>query len=177
MNENQRILLPIGTRVTHFHGGGHGKGTILAYNGISANNYIKTNFEEAVEMAANAGLMDALVNSMYDGVRCPYVVQFDPRQPHEDENKFDIELRTKYPRGYKDVYEFDSVFPLEPNENIFPNDEVQYMARHWHEGLQQWGGWEVISAETYAAIGPGLSSTSEWQCCARELQVVSLAKG
>ncbi len=167
MTENTQVLLPLGTRVTHWKGGvgTHGVGTIIAYNGVSPSNYVRTNFKEAVEMAVSAGLAGALIGSMYDGVRYPYVVQFDPRQKNDpnDVNK----IGEKYPRGYKDVYGMEDTNPLIPAENIFPNDEVQYMARHWHEKLQEWGAWEVISAETYAVIGPGLSSDSEWQCCAR----------
>jgi hypothetical protein len=169
MNTQAQPLIPIGTRVTHWDGsrGTHGKGTIIAYNGISASNYVRTNFKEAVELAAKAGLLGGLVNSMYDGTRYPYVVQFDPREPYEGETEHCKEMRLEYPRGYKDVYGVEDTRPIEPFESIFPNDEVLHMARRWHEKLQEWSPWEVISAETYQIIGPGLSNTAEWQRCSR----------
>lgn len=104
----QAQLLPINTRVTHFDGGPstHGKGTIVAYNGIKPNNYLKENFKEGVEMAAEAGLLGGVVNSLYDSVRCPYVVQWDYRQ--EFFNEFP-HLKDRYPDGYRDVYETSSV--------------------------------------------------------------------
>lgn len=90
-------LHPIGTRVSHFDGGPytHGKGKIVAYNEAPPNQYLKSHFQEGVEMAAKAGLLDGVVDSFYDGERCPYVIQWDPSD--------------KYPQGYKDVYEPDSI--------------------------------------------------------------------
>lgn len=144
-----RTLLPIGTRVTHFHGGGHGKGTIVAYNGVSPNNYIRNNFKDAVEMASKAGLAEALVTAMYDGQRYPYVVHFDPVVEKEGESSFTADIRTKYPRGYKDVYEIDSVFPLEPNENIFPHPRAQFVLRRWSEERKEWDAWSEASGLQY----------------------------
>lgn len=97
-------LLPINTRVTHFDGGPdtHGKGTIIGYNGVQSNTYLKENFKEGVEMAAEAGLLGAVIASMYSSDRCPYVVKFDPRE--------------KYPEGYQDVYEASSINELKLSE-------------------------------------------------------------
>jgi hypothetical protein len=107
------VLLPIGQRVTHFDGGPgtHGKGTIVEYNGIKPDTYAQQNPVQAAQMiVAAAGadstlrsqLAGALVDSFYDGTRCPYVVQWDPRNDDSDIGK-------KYPKGYKDVYEPDSI--------------------------------------------------------------------
>jgi hypothetical protein len=88
------MLLPLKTRVSHFDGGpsNHGFGTIIDYNGIRPNTYAKENLKEAAEMAGEVGLLGGLINGMYDGVRCPYVVQWD--------------------NGYTDVYEPSSVQEL-----------------------------------------------------------------
>lgn len=77
-------LLPVGTRVRHAYPRGHGPGTIVAHNGVRPNNYLNTNFGDAVDIAAATGLLGGLVSLSYDGERYPYVVQFDS--------------------GYKDVY-------------------------------------------------------------------------
>ena len=97
--------LPIGQRVTHFDGGPgtHGKGTIVAYNGVKADSYGLANLKNAAELidtadaSAKSALFNGLVSSLYDGTRCPYVVQWDP-QPEG------TEMRKKYPDGYRDVY-------------------------------------------------------------------------
>ena len=90
-------LLPINTRVTHFNGDAstHGKGTIVGYNGIEPNAYLNEKPTEAIQLAGEAGLMNALVGSFYDKNRCPYVVHWDPSE--------------RYPEGYKDVYEPTSI--------------------------------------------------------------------
>lgn len=100
-------LLPIGQRVTHFDGGPstHGKGTIIAYNGVKPDSYAAKHPVEAANMVANCfsdtaiknAMLGALTHSFYDNVRCPYVVQWDPRNDDSDIGK-------KYPKGYKDVY-------------------------------------------------------------------------
>jgi hypothetical protein len=104
-------LLPIGQRVTHFDGGPstHGKGTIVAYNNIKPNEYAEANPAEAARAVDSikdpqlkGAMLGAVVNSFYHGGRCPYVVQWDPRNDDSDIGK-------KYPNGYKDVYEPDSV--------------------------------------------------------------------
>ena len=51
---------------------------------------------------SEAGLAEALVSSFYDKNRCPYVVHWDPSD--------------RYPEGYKDVYEPDSVRVIETEE-------------------------------------------------------------
>ena len=108
-------LLPIGQRVTHFGGGAgtHGKGTIVAYNGVKADEYAKNNLRDAVQIVDTAApsplkeqLFGAMVDSFYDGTRCPYVVQWDPRMDGS-------EIAWKYPKGYKDVYEPDSINAIE----------------------------------------------------------------
>lgn len=104
-------LLPIGTRVTHFDGGEgtHGQGRIIGYNGIKPNAYLKENFKDAVNMAAAAGLLDAVVSSVYDGARCPYLVRWDYRQAFFDRHPH---LKERFPKGYEDVYEPDSINEL-----------------------------------------------------------------
>ena len=150
----QQTLLPIGTRVTHFDGkreSTHGKGTILAYNGVSPSSYIRENFKEAVNMAAGAGLLGGLVSAMYDGQRYPYIVQFDPREPYVGESKHSEELRLKYPRGYKDFYGVEDTFAIEPNENIFPTPQTMVMMRVWWTNGETWGAWIEASNEAYEA--------------------------
>lgn len=89
-------LLPIGTRVKH---SGHGPGTIQAYNNTPPNNYAAEHLcSPHVGMAVTAGLGAAIVSSLYDGGRFPYVIQFDPTE--------------QYPDGYKDVYALDDVEAL-----------------------------------------------------------------
>jgi len=104
-------LLPLQTRVAHFDGGPstHGMGTIVAYNQTNPLSlYTKEHLAEAAEIAAKGGMMESLVNSAYDGTRCPYVVHWDPC--------------AKYPKGYKDVYERDSltVIPLAQTQTKEP---------------------------------------------------------
>lgn len=78
-------MLALGTKVVH---DGHGAGVIVAYNGTPAHSYAAQNLgSDIVAAAAGAGLVDAIVNSMYGSDRYPYVVQFDS--------------------GYKDVYDVD----------------------------------------------------------------------
>lgn len=168
MNNKVKTLLPIGTRVTHWDGkrGTHGKGTIIAYNGVSPDNYLRTNFKDAVEIAAKAGLLGGLVTASYDGGRYPYVVQFDPRQILEGETEQEKTMREKYPRGYKDVYGVDDTLRIEPAESIFPNNTVQIMARHWHEDRQEWSSWEEVSKETYEVLQSS-SDAAQWQLCVR----------
>ncbi|BDD79688.1 hypothetical protein [Burkholderia phage FLC9] len=104
-------LLKIGQRVTHFGGGPdtHGKGTIVAYNGVKPNAYVEENPGEAVKAVnqvedpiLKGALLDTVVSSFYHGGRCPYVVHWDPRND-------DSEIGKKYPNGYRDVYEPDSI--------------------------------------------------------------------
>ena len=84
-------LHPIGTRVKH---DGHGLGTIVAYNGTPKDSYVATHLgSPEVAAAAKAGLIDAMVSSMYGSDRFPYVVHFDPSE--------------RFPEGYKDVYDVD----------------------------------------------------------------------
>lgn len=162
-------LLPIGTRVTHFDGDPrytHGKGTIVAYNGIEPNRYLQTNFKDAVEMAGEVGMLDALVSSAYDKYRCPYVVRFDINPRKAD----------KYPRGYKDVYEHDSVHPLTPEENIFPSDDIQFMMRVWDlatgDGKSMkypaWTDWTPITHDEYVRLVNRADQNVEF--CVRPLQ-------
>lgn len=164
----QQTLLPIGARVTHWNGGRgtHGKGTILAYNGVSPSSYIRENFTEAVNMAAGAGLLGGLVSAMYDGQRYPYVVQFDPREAYEGESDQSKELRLKYPRGYKDFYGVEDTFAIEPNENIFPTPEAVAMIRLWDEEKQQWEEWTETTRELCErAYIP--NQTNDYQLCMR----------
>lgn len=166
-------LYPIGFRVTHWDGGPqtHGTGTIIAYNGVSPLEYLRTNFKDAVEMAGEAGLIDGLVSSMYDRVRCPYVVRWDVRK---GDTEFDNEKREKYPRGYKDVYEHDSIRPLHEGWTIFPNAYTRVMGRTWMQAKQEWGPWMLVPEETYDAY---LASDPErkadvdkdWEFCVRPL--------
>jgi hypothetical protein len=80
-------MLKIGTRVNH---SGHGLGTIVAYNGQKPNTYAENNLGgEVVAQAVQMGLGQAIVNSLYDGTRFPYVIQYDS--------------------GYKDVYSLTDV--------------------------------------------------------------------
>lgn len=97
-------LLPIGSRVTHFDGGEftHGKGTIIGYNGVSdstkALEVIASGELDSQPDAVQQLVVKGAICGAYSGSRCPYVVHFDPSE--------------KYPDGYKDVYEVDSVFLL-----------------------------------------------------------------
>ena len=161
--------MPIGTRVTHFDGDPrytHGKGTIVAYNGIEPNRYLQTNFKDAVEIAGETGLLDAVFSSMYDKNRCPYVVRFDI---HPD--KLDM-----YPRGYKDVYEHTSVKPLSPSKNIFPSDDIAIMMRVWDMRVDEgksmkypkWTDWAPITHDEYVRLAKQADQNVEF--CVRPLQ-------
>lgn len=105
---SQQNILPLFTRVTHFDGGpgSHGKGTIVAYNGVQPIPYFEERPVEAAEMANRAGLISVLAVSAYNAVRCPYVVQWDYRQDFFDQFPH---LKEQYPDGYRDVYEPDSI--------------------------------------------------------------------
>lgn len=85
-------LLPIGTRVRHVYTDGHGTSTIVEYNGVQPNNYLKERMLEAVDIAVSTGFGQALVSLAYDGARYPYVVEFDS--------------------GYRDVYSPHDVVAL-----------------------------------------------------------------
>lgn len=170
--EQKQELLPIGTRVTHWDGdpGTHGKGTIIGYNGVQPSRYLQTNFKDAVEMADKVGLLDGLVNSMYDGQRCPYIVQFDPRPDGGDE--LDAKVRAKYPRGYRDVYEVDSVRPYPNAEqplNIFPHDWCRILGRRWDEANKSWTPWLLVSEEIYTQWGERPEIKNDWQFVVRSL--------
>lgn len=105
-------LLPIGQRVTHFGGGPgtHGQGTIVEYNGIKPDSYAAKNPAKAAGLIAEcfsdpalkAVMLTGITDAFYDSTRCPYVVQWDPRNDDSD-------IAKKYPNGYKDVYEPDSI--------------------------------------------------------------------
>jgi hypothetical protein len=173
MSTDKKNLLPIGTRVTHWDGAPntHGKGTIIGYNGIEPMSYLQSNFKEAVELAASVGLEGGLINAMYDKNRCPYIVQFDVRVGDSD---LDIEKRNKYPRGYRDTYEVDSVQPWpNPNHplNIFPNDWVTVMGRQWDEKAKNWGPWLITPEHLYLKRKDDVSINKDWQFCARPLPV------
>ena len=165
-------LLPIGTRVTHFDGGPttHGKGTIIAYNGVAPSPYLKSNFKEAVELAGDAGLLGGVVAGMYDGTRCPYVVHFDVARGDTDHDR---EMREKYPRGYRDVYERDSVKPLHDGLNIFPHSWDRVMFRMWISRINSWSPWQIGTIETYQENIDHPVLKDYWQFCVRELPAVS----
>jgi len=112
-------LLPLNTRVTHFDGGPgtHGTGTIIDYNGVQPNTYFQEKPKEAIEMAAKAGLVGALITSAYDGVRCPYVVRWDYRQEFFDRFPH-LKNEERHKDGYVDVYEPDSIRVVE--EPVIP---------------------------------------------------------
>jgi hypothetical protein len=173
MSDEQQKLLPIGTRVTHWDGGPNtwGKGTIIAYNQVEPSSYLKTNFVDAINMANEAGMLGGILGMMYDRTRCPYVVQWDIRV---GDTELDEEKRKKYPRGYRDVYEHDSVRAY-PNEdeplNIFPNDWVRIMGRTWYTSTQAWSNWLMIDEEMYEKTKDKKSVEAEWQFCVRPLPV------
>lgn len=103
---DKQELLPIGQRVTHFDGGEHthGSGTIVAYNNISEPShdlqYVAKMMEEpgTSHPEIQSFLVQSAVAGMLNGQRCPYVVHWDPSE--------------KYPEGYKDVYERESINPI-----------------------------------------------------------------
>lgn len=171
MSDQQQKLLPIGTRVTHWDGAPNtwGKGTIVAYNQVEPCSYLQTNFTEAIQMANEAGLLGGILGMVYDRTRCPYVVQWDIRVGDTD---FDKEKREKYPRGYRDVYEHDSVraYPTEETPmNIFPNDWVRVMGRQWREKENRWGPWLITPEELYLERKDNETVKQDWQFCVRPL--------
>lgn len=84
-------MLKIGAKVYH---SGHKFGTIVAYNGQSANQYVEQNLGEPIlNQAIYSGLCDAIVKSFYNGDRFPYVIKFDS--------------------GYQDVYALTDVVACE----------------------------------------------------------------
>lgn len=170
IENTSRVLLPIGSRVSHFKNGGHGHGTILAYNGVAPNRYLQENFGEAVKMAGAAGLLDGVINSMYSNARYPYVVRWDVRtwEVHSD---FDKEMRRKYPRGYKDVYG-DECLPINNGENIFTDDTVAIMGRQWLEEERKWSDWKPVPEEQYLEIEAS-TLRSDWDFCVRPLPSTS----
>lgn len=145
-------LIPLGTRISHWNGHGHGFGTIVAYNGIPENSYLRENFGEAVNLAARAGvnLLNGLVNSMYDGGRYPYVVHFDPRVEKANEAEIEQTIRTKYPRGYSDSYtggDDTTELTLVDQPNAFPNDLCRFVMREWLTDENKWSDWVIINEE------------------------------
>mgnify|MGYP003407455599 FL=1 len=173
MSDEQQKLLPIGSRVTHWDGGPNtwGKGTIIAYNQVEPSSYLKTNFSEAVEMANEVGLLGGVLGMLYDRTRCPYVVQWDIRV---GDSEFDKEKREKYPRGYRDVYEHDSVRAY-PNEestlSIFPDDWTRVMGRIWLSDEGAWAPWLKMTEELYLTRKDNKSVQEEWQFCVRPLPI------
>lgn len=163
-------LIPLGTRVSHWNGSGHGKGTIIAYNNIPENSYLRQNFGDAVNLAAQAGnvLLGGLVNSMYDGGRYPYVVQWDPRVAKEGDSEQNTKMRLKYPRGYKDVYTGspdDSELTLIDEPSIFPNDTIRRLGRCWENN--QWSNWAEVTDDGYAMLQENKEVIENWQFCVR----------
>lgn len=161
-------LIPLGTRILHWNGCGHGFGTIIAYNGIPENSYLRQNFGEAVNLVAKAGidLMGALVNSMYDGGRYPYVVHFDPRTEKDDETEHCASIRTKYPRGYCDTYtggDDSTELTLTDQPNVFPNDTVLFVCRQWLTETNEWTAWVAVNEMEYNAY----KNHPDYQCIAR----------
>jgi hypothetical protein len=167
--EEKPKLLPIGSRVTHFSGDDstHGKGTIIGYNGTQPNQYLKTNFMDAVKLAAEARLVDGLVNSMYDGARYPYIVRWDICQ---GDSPRDIEMRSKYPRGYKDVYG-DECKPINNGQNIFPNTWCRIMGRMWNYQTGTWSEWLMVSEEMYKERCEEETVLKEWEFAVRPVPV------
>lgn len=169
MNAPQK-LIPLGTRILHWNGSGHGKGTIIAYNDVPENSYLRQNFGDAISLAAQGGtaMMGGLVNSMYDGARYPYVVQFDPRVEEENEHPRHVEVRQKYPRGYKDVYTGGSdstELTLIDEPNIFPNDTIRRMGRCWENN--QWSNWAEVTDADYTMLQENKEVIENWQFCVR----------
>jgi hypothetical protein len=84
--------------------GTHGNGTIVGYKGRRPDTYAQTSLKEAIEFAVQTDnsikpmMLDVIANSFYYGTRCPYILQWDPRE--------------KYPNGYKEMYERDSIDPI-----------------------------------------------------------------
>lgn len=145
-------LIPLGTRISHWNGHGHGFGTIVAYNGIPENSYLRQNFGEAVDLVVKSGcnMLGGLVNSMYDGGRYPYVVQFDPRVKKESDSEIEETIRTKYPRGYRDVYtggDDSTELTLVDQPNAFPNDLCRFVMREWLHDVSEWSDWAIITEE------------------------------
>lgn len=71
-------LLKVGTRVLHQFGSrGHGRGTIVGYNGTPSISEYATSHRgrEAFIEGVQHSLIDA--GSFYDGVTYPYRIQFD----------------------------------------------------------------------------------------------------
>jgi hypothetical protein len=105
-------LLPIGHRIKHFNGGSgtHGLGKIVGYNGQMGNIYADEKFKDAAEISVAAGLGTAFVNSLYDGIRYPYIIQFD--------------------NGYKDVYGLDSIRSFDGDEIFFAEEGLLPSQQH-----------------------------------------------
>jgi hypothetical protein len=82
------MMLPVGSKVYH---NGHGVGTIIAYN-LSKPLGDDSLGGDMTAIAIQLGLGAAIVSSMYDGEKFPYIVQFDS--------------------GYKDVYAETDFSPL-----------------------------------------------------------------
>lgn len=158
MSEQKAELLPIGTRVTHWHGGAdtHGKGTIVAYNFVEPSEYLKTNFKDAVEIASKGQVVDGLIRSFYDKDRYPYLVHFDPS--------------AAYPKGYRDVYGPDSIQPLENGLNIFPNDWTRVVGRRWDDHFKTWTPWLEFPEDAYHEyVAAGNDVKEKWEFCVRPL--------
>lgn len=67
------MLYTIGQRVN----GPHGLGTVVALNNQQTNQYFDEHPLVAATIAAEVGLPELLIRSMYDAERYPYVVMFD----------------------------------------------------------------------------------------------------
>lgn len=143
----QKELLPIGTRVTHYDGGPntHGEGTIIAYNGVEPSSYLKSNFNDAVEIAGATGLLSGIIGMGYSKDIFPYVVRWDVRTS-------DTKWATEYPKGYKDVYGPESIRLSTIPSNIFPsNNDVLIMARYGICSIA-WSPWRPMDEASYQLV-------------------------
>ena len=127
-------LLPIGTRVNHFDGGPHthGPGTIVEYNCVLDNAYVKENLPEAAELAAKVGMLSGLVETFYSSDRCPYIVQWD----NGYKDVYEPQSLTVIPHGSRYVVRYDTISAngkVNSTYMLFTRDTVSYCAAK-HEG-------------------------------------------
>ena len=162
----KKKLLPVGTRVFCLNSsiGRRVKGTIVGYNLIIACDH-SSNKDQYCRIPGNFrrcdknGVSGICINSPDR----PYIIRFDPTP---DDTGY-----LKYPEGYLSAYETEAIKPVLPFENIFPNKNIEVMARQWpNDVLSQgetkvWSPWLPITQEEYEQNKADLS----FEFCVRKV--------
>ena len=145
-------LLPIGARVFYYDSslGRKVKGTLLSYNLIIACEPF--NNKRNGQGCSTKGYFQRCERGDAGSICInqpgkPYIVRFDPTPNQAG--------YLQYPEGYLSAFGHDDIMPVNPAENIFPNQNIAIMARQWpdsvlgHGEVKSWLPWRPMTLEEY----------------------------